>query len=494
MGAVPIMVHITNPVTQSAFMILISVLMGICLLIAVAIIRRWQQIRYSRYIHSLRRQYRPNLAQLLSGARSPAGRAALGELPLDDLEILLDPLLSKRKMTARQLAFLQALCADLGLIELWQGRLANSHKPATSAHSAHPHFSDPAVMRHVLRAKSIRNLGTLRHQASWPLLVRALDDRHPDIQLVALRSLAALHAPQSFPALLERLHAVVQGESKFPPPQGLQAALVCFDLNCVPALVPSLRHANHQIRLIATDVLQTIICSEAARAPCRAFTPETLSSPIVELLLTELCVDTSAEVRGRAAQAIVYLDDLRAISILRNHLLDHQWFVRLRAVRALINLHQASRPLLPDICDCLRDSHWRVREAAAQTLLSLGQEGKNQLYQHFLTSHDLITRKQIVEVIERTGLMWQLVEEYGNGIQGLEALTVEQLSSDAAPVGLAGVLRTMNPKVRQRFLNRFLPYAQSRLQLSESTPAEVASASDLQQILKFPPRLAAEGN
>ena len=76
-------------------------------------------------------------------------------------------------------------------------------------------------MRYLLRAKSIRNLGTLRHRPSWPLLVNALDDRHPDIQLVALRSLAALGAPESFPVLRERLHAVVQGNSTIPAVAGI---------------------------------------------------------------------------------------------------------------------------------------------------------------------------------------------------------------------------------------------------------------------------------
>src|SRR5208283_3530564 len=128
---------------------------------------------------------------------------------------------SRRKLTERQLVFLQALCAELGLIALWQNRTAKGHLAASksSDHTAPGDLPDRAVMRYVLRAKSIRNLGKLRHQPSWPLLVKALDDSHPDIQLVALRSLAALGAPEGFHVLRERLHAVVQGESSSPPMQ-----------------------------------------------------------------------------------------------------------------------------------------------------------------------------------------------------------------------------------------------------------------------------------
>lgn len=213
------MINIADPVTRWALLILVSVVMGTCLLIAVAFIRRWQQIRYSRYIHTLQRRYRPTVAKVLSGARNPSGIEALRELPLADMEHLLDPLFARRKLSERQLVFLQALCAELGLIALWQKRTANGHLVASKSpgHTGPGDLPDRAVMRYVLRAKSIRNLGKLRHQPSWPLLVNALGDAHPDIQLVALRSLAAVGAPEGFHVLRDRLHAVVQGESSSPP-------------------------------------------------------------------------------------------------------------------------------------------------------------------------------------------------------------------------------------------------------------------------------------
>jgi HEAT repeat protein len=488
------MVNIADPVTQWAFMILVCVVTGTGLLIAVAFFRRWQQIRYLRYVHTLRRKHRPILAKLLSGAQSPSGVEALRELPLADLELLLDPLFSKRKLPERCVVFLQALCAELGLIELWQSRLAHGHAAAlqSSGSGAHQVHADRATMRYVLRAKSIRNLGMLRHRPSWPLLVNSLDDRHADIQLVALRSLATLGAPESFAVLRERLHAIAPGKSTSPPLQALQAAMASFDLTCVPALLPSLRHPDHQIRWHATEILRTMVCREAARQPGLALTPELLTPPIVELLLAGLPVDTSAEIRARAAEVIVFLADPRATPVLRNLLLDHLWFVRLRTVRALAHLRQAAAPLHLDIRECLRDDHWRVREAAIQTLLSLGPEGKRQLYEHFLISPDRAAREQIVEVIERTGLMSALVEMYSAGTKGVDALLVEQLASDAAPLGLSGVLRTLNPEIRQRFLDRYLPYAQLiKMMLPEETRPEVERADNLQQVLEFPPCLAA---
>lgn len=209
------------------------------------------------------------------------------------------------------------------------------------------------------------------------------------------------------------------------------------------------------------------------------------------MLLTNLCRDPSAEVRGRAAEIIAFLADPRATSVLYKLLFDPQWYVRLRAVRALANLRHSTPYLLLGIRDCLRDSHWRVREAAMQTLIALGRRGRQQLYEHFLTSQDQATREQIVEVIERSGLMASLVEGYGEGAGGVEALMVEQFASEAAPLGLSGVLRMSNPQVRQKFLERFLPVAHFKMQLQEETSLEASAGTGLQQVLEFPSVLAA---
>jgi HEAT repeat protein len=487
------MVNTPNPAMQWAFIILVSVMMGTCLLIAVAFFRRWQQVRYGRHVHALQRAYRPVIAKVLSGSPNRSGIEALRELPVADLELLLDPLFSKRKLTERCQVFLRALCAELGLIERWQSRVANGDSAALkfSRKGTWGDFPDPAKMRYLLRAKSIRNLGTLRHRPSWRLLVNALDDRHPDIQSVALRSLAAIGAPESFVALQERLHAVVQRKSPSPPVQVLQATMVSFGVSCLPALLHSLSHPDRQIRLCATEILRTMVCREAARQPDPTFNQELLTSPIVELLLTGLSVDTSAEIRAGAAEVIVFLADPRATSALHGLLGDQQWLVRLRTVQALAHSRQNVAPLHLDIRECLRDAHWQVREAAIETLISVGREGKHQLYEHFLTSPDGATREQIVEAIERKGLMSNLVEAYCAGTRGVEALMVEQLASEAAPLGLSGILRTLNPEVWQRFLDRFLPYVEAKMRFMEEARPDGEETPSFQQALEFPLHLTA---
>ena len=371
------MMHTSDSLTQWALTILFSVICGTFALIAVAFIRRWQQLRYARYIHELQRRYRPILMKLLRGEQRPTGIEALRELPLGEAEILLDPLLSKRKLTPRQLVFLQALCAELGLITLWQNRVANGRGTAAGLRcdEVQEAASDPALVRHLLRAKSIRNLGTLRHHPSWHVLIDAIHDRHRDIQSVALRSLGSLGASESFPVLRDQLHAAMEEDSPSVPLAALQAAMVSFDLGCAPALAPSLIHPNERLRLHATEILRTMVYRRAAELPDLALTPEPLTPPMVDSLLNRLITDPCAEIRARVAEILVFLTDRRVPSTLHKLLLDHEWFVRLRTVRALAHWRHAAAPVQWDIRARLRDSHWRVREAAILTLVALGRPG-----------------------------------------------------------------------------------------------------------------------
>jgi HEAT repeat protein len=154
-------------------------------------------------------------------------------------------------------------------------------------------------------------------------------------------------------------------------------------------------------------------------------------------------------------------------------------------------LRHAAAPLNLDIRNFLRDPHWQMREAAIQALISLGQEETHELYEYYLKSQDDSVRQQIAEVIHRTGLMAALVEDYSAGTKGVNALMVEELASHVAPMGLSGILRNLDLEIRQKFLERFLPIAQSRMMLSNNGQSRLGRANSLQQALEFPPHLAA---
>ena len=488
------MFRIADPFTASALMILVSVLMGTLVLVTVAIFRRWQQIYYTRYLQTLQTQYRPILEQLLSGTRPVEGIAALRRLSLSDLELLLEPLLAKQKVTDHHFGFLLAICTELGLVELWQHRLTagDGLKGGPGLLRRVSMLAPSVTMHHLLqRAKSIRNLGILRHQPSWPLLVKALDDPHPDIQTVALRALAAIRAPGSFRVLLERLQSVVLGLTLKPPLRPLESALASFDLTFSPDLLPALRHSHPRIRSLAMELLRLFVRREAAHDPEFLLTREILSPEIAYLLLTDLYQDAVGEVRARAAEVIAYLDDPRAGTVLYGLCSDSLWHVRHHTVRALARQRHSTPLLLSGVRDCLHDPYWRVREAAIQTLIALGPSGKQQLYESFLTCDHQATRQQIVEIIERKGLMVSLIDAYGRGASGVEARVVEQFASGAAPLGILEGLRKAAPPICLKFTERFHLDSRFKMQPVKGAPLEVDALSELQKNLNVPPALAA---
>lgn len=459
---------------------------GMFLLILITFLRRWQRVRFVHYGHQIQVHYRPMLATLmLSGVRSPAAIAALRKLPEADLDLLLDPLFAKRKLASQQRVFLRNICAELGLVNLWQSRIANGRGFKPSGNAALAQAKRPSAPPH-LRAKALRNLGILAHQQSWAYLAHALDDPHPDIQLAGLRSLAALGGSNAFGVLRARIHALVLGERQTPPMPSLLAAMSRFELNCIPALLPSLNHSNRQIRLHAMEVLRTMASREAVRQPDFVLNEAALTPPVMELLFHRLPVDVSDEIRARASEVLVYLTDPRATLVLHNLLFDPQWFVRLRTLLSLANLRQGAAPLHPDIRVFLRDSQWQVREAAIQALISLRPEDRHELYRFYLGCEDRNIRNQIAEMLQRTGLMSRLVEDYSGGVRGLPALVVEELASHSAPAGLWGILQTTAPDIREKFMDRLLPFAHARMLSPEPVRPVMERVYQFQQPLEFP--------
>jgi hypothetical protein len=73
----------------------------------------------------------------------------------------------------------------------------------------------------------------------------------------------------------------------------------------------------------------------------------------------------------------------------------------------------------------------------------------------------------------------------------MDALMLEQLATDAAPTGLAGIFRTLSPEIREKFLDRFRPYAASSGRLRAETRPEGEKAASPQNVLEFPPYVAA---
>jgi len=409
--------------TGLARAILATVTVGTLALAVGAMLRRWHHDRFDRRVKSLCTQYALTPATLLEGKHSAQCLARLRMLPLSSLELLLDPLLLKCVSAPPLATVLEELCLELGLIDVWQRRVLDQFGPV----SLRVALSNPDGLLHLfsrlhflLRARSARNLGLLRHQPSWPILVKALGDPHPDVQQVALRSLAALREPQSFPALLDRMHkAVTENHSPFSL-YSLKAAMAKFSLSQAPQLLPSLRHPHPRVRSAAAEILREMAKGERAGKPALF-----QYKSVFDRELATLTSDADPKVRALAAEVIAHVDAAISSSVLRQVLQDPQWSIRREALQAL-----AQRPgllPLPEVQGFLTDPHRMVRQAALRALLAYGREGVSKLYEQFLETKDETLREQILEELEHSGLILSLLQNYGESPGNLETRVVERL-------------------------------------------------------------------
>jgi hypothetical protein len=308
--------------TNLAGFILATVTVGTLALAVGAMIRRWHDDQFDRRVKSLSVHYGLTPTALLERKYSAQCVARLRTLPLSNLELLLEPLLLKCA-SARPLAtVLDELCLELGLIDVWQRRILGqfgsiSFREALSSPDGLLHFFPR--FHFLLRARSARNLGLLRHQASWPILVKALDDRHPDVQQVALQSLAALRQPQSFLALLYRMDTAVTESHSALSLHSLKAAMAKFPLSQAPQLLPALRHPHPGVRLAAAEILREM----AKREPAGNAALFQYKSAFDRELAT-LASDADPEVRAMAAEVIAHLDLANSSSAVRQGLQDQR--------------------------------------------------------------------------------------------------------------------------------------------------------------------------
>lgn len=422
--------------TIMAETILATVTIGMFALAVGAMVRRSHQDRFGRRLKSLRIHYVPTPARLLADEHLAPCLARLRALPILNLELLLEPLLLKCASAPALATGLEKLCLELGLIDVWQRRILNQFGPVSFREA----LSNPdgflfffSRLHFLLRARSARNLGLLRHQPGWPVLVKALDDPHPDVQQVALRSLADIREPESFPTLLDRMHKVATENRSSLSLFSLKAAMARFPLSQAPRLLPSLRHPHPRIRLAAAEIFR-----EMAKCDTDGKLALVQYKDAFDREFARLTSDADPEVRAVAAEVIAHLDVVVSSSVLRQVLQDPQWSVRLGALRAL-----AQEPgLLPiaEIHRLLTDPHRMVRQAALRALLAGGREGVSKVYEHFLETVDETLREEIIEELEHSGLVLNLLQNYGGSPENLETRVVEQLVTMGATRNLRAAL------------------------------------------------------
>lgn len=381
-------------------------------LMAFAVVRRAQRTLQSRRGDRAHALCMAALDEVLTAAIAYSDALVmLRRLPQARVRASFESILTTDKNPPPERArILRRLCGDLGLVARWHRRLATELSPHRGSRLFGYVLRRSGPFDFVLRAEAAENLGVIYHQPSWRLLVGALDDPNGAVRSAAARSLARIREPESFAALADRLESAAQHPIPEISAKCLKMALASFPATQAAALQRLLKHAHPHVRLLASDVVGLMIERESAESPGGGFDASRLSAEVAEIFITRLAEDEDADVRARAADVVAYLEPFRAMPVLTPLLEDSAWFVRLHAVRAFGQQRFASLALLSHR---LTDPHWRVREAAAQTLFACGRSGIQRLFEHLVATEDLYSQEQVAEQIERAGLLPSLLETYG---------------------------------------------------------------------------------
>ncbi|MDE3179518.1 MAG: HEAT repeat domain-containing protein [Acidobacteriota bacterium] len=311
------------------------------------------------------------------------------------------------------------IAQDLCFVESWHRGLGPAPERAGG-----PRLERRMRLRvpgYAARARSAAFLGRVREHSSWRLLVQALDDPHFDVREAALRSLAAIAEPESIPLIVERMKSTASPDASWMPERAILAAWGQFPIHFGAELLPLLRDSNAGLRRVSADCLiQMLRCGK------QRFGSAGLASAgpdVSQVVLTRLSKDEDSEVRARAAILLSYAEGAVSEQTLRRLLEDSAWFVRLHAVRALgARKNPASIQVL---AARLTDTNWRVREAAARALSTCGAEGLNLLAETLFITHDRYAREQIMEEIEKSAGLGEVLEQHAesshsNGVKTMK--------------------------------------------------------------------------
>jgi HEAT repeat protein len=397
--------------TGAVFLLSLLVFLGAVLLSGIAIARRLKREKELRSIDHSRDRVQAILKSMSQGmVEYQAGLILLREELQNGTRRTVERFLFESASPPAPLPLLQRLAEDLEFVPRWQRHIEGPSRHHWLSFRFYRLRNRLHVLGFLARARDADCLGRIRHRGSWRLLLKALDDPSRDVRAVALRSLAIIREPQSFPLLVERLRASALSSSPSFSVREIKAALMSFPIELAQHLLPFLQDSNSRLRLLGTEVLREMMLARSTPLSAPSFSAGVLGEELDGCIFAILPRDEDPDVRAGAADLLAcFASEERAKREIVRLMEDREWFVRLHAVRAA----GEQRGWLPSLVVRLTDSHWRVREAAAHAILSWGPEGLQHLVALFLDTQDGYAREQIAEELATSGAAAEMAARYG---------------------------------------------------------------------------------
>ncbi|PYY08822.1 MAG: hypothetical protein DMG69_13125 [Acidobacteria bacterium] len=389
-----------GPVAGMVLKAIFFSLLGIFLLVAFIVTRRWYRARYFRRLNQRTFALRAVWDDLVAG-RLPVKEWRLNPFDCEIVEaILLDNI---ETANPDQLAPLLSCLRDSGLLDMRirEARVSGGWK----------------------RRTALVALGRTRAPEAVPALAEALDSPSEETRVAAVRGLGRTGLPGAAVPLLDRL----VGNEIEVPEHTLKNALANCCRKSPSVLISYLNKSTRQTRELIARVLGEVASAELGD----------------ELMI--LAADPLAEVRASAARALAAAPPSIALPALTVLVCDDEWFVRLRAVVALGFMeHQGRvRPLIRALCDRNR----YVRQRAAWALARLGPQLEDVLEQ-VVDTRDSYALQAFVSELERSGAIEKVIEALGGSEEDnsagnvlLDALNAGKKRVEAALISAAAAGR-----------------------------------------------------
>jgi HEAT repeat protein len=341
-------------------------LLGIFLLIAFIVLRRWYRGRYFRRLNQRTYALRAIWDDIV------AGRVSANTWRLDplDCEIVESMLLDNIEVASpEQLPALLSCLRSSGLLHMriLEARRSQGWK----------------------RRAALVALGRTRALEAVPALAEALDASSGETRLAAVRGLGRIGLVEAAVPMLDRF---VTGQLQVPE-HALKNALASCCRSNPGVLVSYVIWSSDRIREVLARVLGE------------------LANPELGDDLLILATDPLPEVRASAARALAHTRPTFALAALSALAADEAWFVRLRAVVSLGSLEHngKTRPLLRALCDPNR----QVRQRAGWALARMEPHLENILEQ-VVATHDKYALHAFISELESSGA----IEKVALALQG----------------------------------------------------------------------------
>ena len=253
----------------------------------------------------------------------------------------------------------------------------------------------------IRRARAVALLGHLDPSFAQVFTREALYDPSPYVGRAIIAAMGYNQQAYEVPVLLELLRQTVKGSNELPS-GSVKAALARYSISHLDQFVPFLEDDDPRYRFLLVDTIREICDGVKFGLNAQDF-PRSL----YHWFLNHGTQDDSIDVRARSARVIRHFHDAAAALTLRGMMLDKNEFVRLHTVRACADPFYSD--LGDDITRRINDPRWRVREAAVKTLAAFGKAGRTQLAGFFLTTTDQFASEQLVEEMQRNGIIAEML-------------------------------------------------------------------------------------